>query len=125
MKVTKIGDILLDNPLFIKEEFNFRNAKAKVFNTIGGGLIVYETPKRDNTNYITLISKDSGWIRKETLAQIKELLDDLNVEVEIETDKGIKYNVRPALEKEVIKVIEDVANENSGWVKVEISLCEV
>jgi len=125
MKAISLGGVMFDNPLFIKEEFDLKNVKGKAFNTLNGGIIVYESIKRNNANYITLISNDSGWIRKETLDDILILLDDLNVEVDLELDDGNTIKVRPALEKGEVVKVEHLVNENSGWYNVTISLCRV
>ena len=125
MKAVSLGGIIFDYPLFIKEEFKIKDVKGKAFNTLGGGLIVYESVKRNNADYITLISKQSGWISKDTLEKLVTLLDDLDVEVDLIFDDNSSVKVRPALEKgEVIKV-NDLINENSGWYSVGIVLCRV
>ena len=124
-KVKDINGIKFDYPLFIKEEFNLKTIKGKAFNTLNGGKIVYETIKRNSGNYITLISKDSGWVSEKTLNKILILLDDLGVETYITTTDNIQIKVRPAVEiGEVIKT-NDVINENGGWFKVEIALCRI
>ena len=123
MKAVSLGGIKFDYPLFIKEEFNVKSVKAKAFNTLNGGIIIYETPKRNNANYITLESKTSGWVSRETLQKIVALLDDLGVETDLKLIDESIVKVRPALEKEVIKA-EDIY-ENSGWYRVEIALCRV
>jgi len=124
MRAVSLGGIDFDYPLFIKEEFNLKDVKGKAFNTLNGGIIVYEAPKRNNADYITLQSKESGWMSKNTLSNIVTLLDDLDVEADLELEDGSTIKVRPALEKgEVIKV--DGIYENSGWFRVEIALCRV
>ncbi len=124
MRAVSLGGIKFDYPLFIKEEFSLKDVKGKAFNTLNGGIIVYETPKRNNANYITLESKENGWIKKDTLKQIVTLLDDLGVEADLELIDGNTLKVRPALEKgDVIKV--DGLYENSEWCRVEIALCRV
>jgi len=124
MRAVNLGGIEFDNPLFIKEEFNLKDVKGKAFDTLNGGIIVYESVKRTNANYVTLISKESGWIKKETLNDILTLLDDLDVEANLTMEDGSIIKVRPALEKgEVIKIEE--LFENSEWCKVTISLCKI
>ena len=124
MRVVNLGGIEFDNPLFIKEEFSLKDVKGKAFNTLNGGVIVYESVKRGNANYITLISKESGWIKKETLDNVLTLLDDLNVEVDLTMDNGSVVKVRPALEKDEVIKVEELF-ENSKWYRVEIALCRV
>ncbi len=123
MRAISLGGITFDNPLFIKEEFDVKNVKGKAFNTLNGGVIVYETVKRNNANYITLLSKTSGWISKDTLNNIVTLLDDLDVEVDLVFEDNSSVKVRPALEKGEVIMAENLINENSGWYSVTIKLC--
>ena len=124
-KVIKIGSIKLDYPLFIKEEFLQKNVKAVAFETIGGSKIVYESIKRSSANYITLISKDSGWQKEATINNILTLADDIEVETEITFKDDTTLKVRFAYELgEVIKT-EDVINENGNWFKIEIKMCRI
>jgi len=126
-KVKKIGDIDLDYPLFIKEEFYIKQAKAIINNTLSGGKVVFESVKRDSGNYVTLISKDSGWLKESTIKDILDLLDDIEVEttITLNDDDETEIKVRPALEKGNIVKTSDVVNENGGWFKVEINLCKI
>lgn len=125
MKAISLGGITFDNPLFIREEFNLKNVKGKAFNTLNGGLVVYETPKRNNADYYTLISKESGWISKETLQSIISILNGLNVETDLVFDNTLNIKVRPAFEKGEVIVAESLVNENSGFYNVTINLCRV
>jgi len=124
-KVIKIGSINLDYPLFIKEEFLQKNVKAVAFDTLAGSKIVYESIKRNSANYITLISKDSGWQKETTINNILTLADDIEVETTITFKDDTTLKVRFAYELgEVIKT-EDVINENGNWFKVEIKMCRI
>ena len=125
MRAISLGGITFDNPLFIKEEFNLKDVKGKAFNTLNGGIIVYETPKRNNANYVTLESKTSGWINEITLNKIVTLLDDLDVVVDLTFEDNSSVKVRPALEKGDVIIVENLINENSGWYSVTINLCRV
>jgi len=124
-KVTKIGSINLDYPLFIKEEFMQKNVKAVAFDTLAGSKIIYESIKRNSANYITLISKESGWQKEATINNILTLADDIEVETTITFKDDTTLKVRFAYELgEVIKT-EDVINENGNWFKVEIKMCRL
>ena len=125
LKVKKIGDIELDYPLFIKEEFIPKNVKAVSFNTLGGSRIVYESVKRLSANYITLISKDSGWVKEETLKKILTLADDVGVETTVTFTDDTSVDVRFAYENGDVIKTEDAVHENGGWFTVEISLCRI
>jgi len=124
-KVTKIGDIDLDYPLFVKEEFNNKYSQGSAYNTLGGGLVIFERVKRASGEYRTLISKDSGWISEDTLNKLLNILDDIEVEITITYDNNDTEKVRPALEKGQIIKHTDAVNENGGWFKVEINLCRI
>ena len=122
VRVVKIGDIDLDNPLFIKESFAIKNVQAVASRTIGGGTIVYESQKQANANYLTLASFETGWQKEETIEAIKALADDLGVTTTIITTKGA-IEARFAHEKaEVIKA--EPIYDGSRWYRVEISMCE-
>ena len=124
-KVIKIGSINLDYPLFIKEEFLQKNVRAVAFDTLAGSKIIYESIKRNSANYITLISKESGWQKEATINNILNLADDLDVETTITFKDDTTLKVRFAYELgEVIKT-EDVINENGNWFKVEIKMCRI
>lgn len=124
-RIVKVGGIILDYPLFIKEEFDTKYVQGKAFDTLSGGKVIYETVKRNNANYITLISKDSGWQKEDTVQNLLVMLDSLDVLTTITDKNGIITNVRPAVEKGNIITTEDVINEAGAWLKVTINLCEV
>jgi hypothetical protein len=123
-KVIKIGDIVLDHPLFIKEEFDVKNVQGTAFDTIGGGKVVFESVKRHNANYYTLTSFENGWLKEDTVRKIIMLADNIGVETTITFDSGSTANVRFAYEKGQIVKAEPIF-ENSEWFKVEVFLCEV
>ena len=124
LMVKKIGGIELENKLWFKESFDVKNVRGIAFNTIGGGKVVYESIKRNNANYITLESKNNGWIKEDTLKKIATLADDIGVETTIVFDNDNEVKVRFAYEKgEVIKA--EPIYEGSKWYRVEINLCRV
>lgn len=126
IRIAKIGNIELDYGLFIQEELNTtNNVQGKAFKTLSGGLIVYEKVKRSDTQYITLISKDSGWQKEQTVENIVHLLDDIGVETTITDKLGIITKVRPAVEKNSIINVTDAINEDGKWLKVTIRLCRI
>ena len=123
-KVVSIENIKLDNPLFIKESFPINNVRASVFRTLGGGVVVYESVKRENDNYITLQSSDTGWIKEETLESIRAIADNVGVRTYIVLEDGTSINVRFAYEKGEVIQAEPIF-DGSPWHKVEIKLCKV
>ena len=125
MRVVKIADIELEYPLWVKEEFSNKRAKAVSFRTLSGGILVYESTKRDNSNYITLESRKGGWIKKDTIKNILDIVDDVGVVLPLTFDTGEVINVRPALEKGDIIQVEDIITDGSSWKKVTINFCRV
>ena len=126
IRIMKIGNIELNYGLFIQEELNTtNNVQGKAFKTLSGGIIVYEKMKRGNAQYITLISKDSGWQKEETVENILSLLDNIDVQTTITDKLGIITQVRPAVEKGTIVNVSDVINEDGKWLKVTIRLCRI
>jgi hypothetical protein len=123
-KVTKIGDIVLDHPLFIKEEFNVKNVQGTAFDTIGGGMVVFESVKRNNANYYTLTSFENGWLKEDTIKKIVMLADDIGVETTLTFDDRSSANARFAYEKGQVVRAEPIF-ENSEWFKVDIFMCKV
>ena len=123
-RVVKIADVLLDNPLFIEDEFAIKNTQAVTFKTLSGGTVVYESIKRNNANYITLTSDDNGWQRYETINNILLLLDDLGFTFPILLEDGATVKCRLAIEHE--KAIQATKlYEGSKWYKVKIFLARV
>jgi hypothetical protein len=122
-RVVKIGGISLDNPLFWVESFEIKNVKAVSFETLGGGKIVYESVKRGSANNLTLESRDTGWIKEETLENLINLIDYLGVEVDVEfSDGGIK-KARFRLEEKAIEY--EPLYDGSKWYKVTIRMAFV
>jgi len=122
-RVTQIGDIVLDNSLFLKETFGIKNVKAKSFYTLEGGIVVFESIKRGSANNITLESLDSGWQKGETIEEIVQLANNLNVTTTIILD-GVTVNARFRLEDEEPIAVEQLY-EGSNWYKVVIKMAYV
>ncbi len=120
--MTHIGPVELDNPLFVKESFAPQSVRAKAFMTVGGGLTVYEGPKRQSANYITLVSQDTGWLKEQTIEAIRDLGDEIGARVEVRLGDGSSVWARFAHEKgEAIKATP--LFDGSIWHKAEIALC--
>ena len=124
IKISKIGDITLENNLFLLESFEVRNVKAVGFNTLDGGKVIYESIKRDNANNITLDSKESGWINENTLKNIITIANDLGVTVALTTKDGATINARFRLE-EADAISAEQIYEGSRWYKVVLKMARV
>ncbi len=124
IKIIKIGDIKLDNPLFFKESYEAKNVYAKKFLTLGGNSVIFESIKRNNANNITLDSLESGWISEETLKKIAILANDLGVEVELTTADNKTIKARFRNEEENVIYYEPLY-DGSKWYKVKIKLAYV
>ena len=119
IKIIKIGNITLDNALFLKESFNVKNVKAVSFDTVGGNKIIYESIKRDNANNITLESLDNGWIKENTLKEILLLANNIDLRVLLHTSNGHSFYARFRLEENDVIQTEQIY-EGSIWYKVTI-----
>ena len=124
-RVESLGGVVFEYPLFIKDDFSLRSVRGSAFDTLGGSKVVFEGVKRASAVYVTLISKESGWVREDTLNKIVALLDDVDVEVELVTTTGASFKVRPAVELGEVVKASDAVHEDGGWLKVEILLCKV
>ena len=122
-RVIKIGSIKLDNPLFWVESFEVRNVKAVSFNTLSGSKIIYESIKRKSVNNLTLESRDTGWIKEDTLEQIITLADYLGVEVDVTFADNTTSKARFRLEERAIEY--EPLFDGSKWYKVTIRMAFV
>ena len=75
MMVKKIGDIVLDNKMWVLEEDTSTKVDAKASRTIGGGLVVYELQNRGSAQFVTLDSKNNGWQSEATRDAIIAIAD--------------------------------------------------
>ena len=119
IKIIKIGNITLDNALFLKESFSVKNVRAVSFDTVGGNKIIYESIKRDNANNITLESLDNGWIKENTLKDILLLANSINLKILLYTSNGGSFFARFRLEESDVIQTEQIY-EGSTWYKVTI-----
>ena len=102
-RVIKIANIKLDNPLFWVESFEVRSVKALSFNTLSGGKIVYESIKRNNATNLTLESRDTGWIKEETLYELLKIANNLGVEIDVTFADNTTSKARFRLEEKAIE----------------------
>jgi len=123
-RIKKIGDIELENSLFLLETFNVKNVKAKSFSTLDGGTIIYESVKRDNANLITLDSKNGGWIKEETLVKIVSLADNIGKEMPITDTNGNSLMARFRLEDRDVITVSQIY-EGSEWYKVVLKMAKI
>ena len=102
-RVIKIGGVSLDNPLFWVESFDIKNVKGVSFNTLSGCKIIYESIKRNSAMNLTLESRDTGWIKEETLKNIITLADYLGVEIDVTFSDNTTAKARFRLEEKAIE----------------------
>ena len=122
-RVIKIGGIELDNPLFWVESFDIKNVKGVSFNTLSGGKIIYESIKRNSAMNLTLESRDTGWIKEETLKNIITLADYLGVEIDVTFSDNTTAKARFRLEERAIEY--EPLFDGSKWYKVTIRMAFV
>ena len=122
-RVIKIGGVSLDNPLFWVESFDIKNVKGVSFNTLSGGKIIYESIKRNSAMNLTLESRDTGWIKEETLKNIITLADYLGVEIDVTFSDNTTAKARFRLEERAIEY--EPLFDGSKWYKVTIRMAFV
>jgi hypothetical protein len=122
-RVIKIGGVSLDNPLFWIESFDIKNVKGVSFNTLSGGKIIYESIKRNSAMNLTLESRDTGWIKEETLKNIITLADYLGVEIDVTFSDNTTAKARFRLEERAIEY--EPLFDGSKWYKVTIRMAFV
>ena len=122
-RVIKIGGVSLDNPLFWVESFDIKNVKGVSFDTLSGGKIIYESIKRNSAINLTLESRDTGWIKEETLKNIITLADYLGVEVDVTFSDNTTAKARFRLEEKAIEY--EPLYDGSKWYKVTIRMAFV
>ena len=122
-RVIKIGGVSLDNPPFWIESFDIKNVKGVSFNTLSGGKIIYESIKRNSAMNLTLESRDTGWIKEETLKNIITLADYLGVEIDVTFSDNTTAKARFRLEERAIEY--EPLFDGSKWYKVTIRMAFV
>jgi hypothetical protein len=122
-RVIKIANIKLDNPLFWVESFEVRSVKALSFNTLSGGKIVYESIKRNNATNLTLESRDTGWIKEETLYELLKIANNLGVEIDVTFADNTTSKARFRLEERAIEY--EPLFDGSKWYKVTVRMAFV
>ena len=124
IKISKIGNIELDNNLFLLETFSIKNVKAEKFNTLDGGSIIFESTKRNNANDVTLDSKESGWLKESTLNEILTIANGLGVTVTLYAKDGATMEARFRIEENDAITAEQVY-EGSEWYKVVLKMARI
>ena len=93
-RLTKIGDIELQNPLHIKEFYNPKNILEKNYIGIDGGLISYQ--KRLKAESRTAYSFESGWLNYQEKEAILNLYNNLGFELTLtysdNTTERVRFN---------------------------------
>jgi hypothetical protein len=124
IRIVKIKDILLDNPLFYKESFEVKNVEAKRFMSISGNSVIFERYKKNNANNITLESLKNRWITEETLKKLFLIANDLEVKVPLYTKDGLFTYARFRIEEDNVIEYEQIF-EGASWYKVTIRMAFV
>lgn len=95
MRIVKIGDIVLDNVMWVTEGLDSSAVVSEVVNNLDGGIIVFEQLKRISRQNITLVSKDNGWQSKVTTDAILALANgSLGLDFIVEDDDGGTFTAR-------------------------------
>lgn len=123
-RVTKIGDIYLKYPLFLKESFQAVDVKSVITKTISGGVVVSDSTVRNSAKNLTLVSLESGWVKKEDVIRIRDLSDGLGVSTTIVMD-GDEIDVRFRHEVNGGAIQLEEIHEGSNYCKGTIFLARI
>ena len=98
-RCTQLGNVVFDDPLWIDEEEkpNSKITETKV--SASGVHIAYVQELK--TPYITLVSKESGWITEAQAEEIKSMHDQIGTFFQIYYDNSTSEEVRFAHEKQL------------------------
>lgn len=89
MRVVRIGNIRLDNAIYIKESTAAYKVTAEVRDTIGGGKVYFESVREPSSFSLTLESGDYGWQRLPTINALIALSEQkIGDDFEVELDDG-------------------------------------
>lgn len=89
MKLLKVENITLDEPLFYEDEFKSNKIKASSFEAIDGSEIVFESYNKNENLHFT--HKEVAWQSYQTLNALINLANQsLGKTLEITTDSGEK-----------------------------------
>jgi hypothetical protein len=89
MKVVRIGDITLDNPMFVKETGVSYKIASEVRDTIAGGKVYFESVREPSSFTLTLESGDYGWQRLSTVQSLISLSEQkIGDDFEVRLDDG-------------------------------------
>ena len=122
-RAVKIGGMSLDYPLVWVESFEVKSVKGVSFNTLSGGKIIYESINRNSAMNLTFESRDTGWIKEETLYELLNIANNLGVEVDVTFSDNTTAKARFRLEEKAIEY--DPLFDGSKWYKVTIRMAFV
>ncbi|WP_297525118.1 hypothetical protein [Sulfurovum sp.] len=99
-RAKQLGSVVFDmNSLFIREEMSPSNIMADTVMSAAGSHIVYEADIL--TPYITLDSKQYGWIREQQAEELKSMWGQIGLVFVLTYDDDSTETVRMAHEKQL------------------------
>lgn len=121
MKLLKVNDITLNEPLFYEDEFKSTGIKARSEINLDGGLIFFES--KNTALEMKFSSLGLSWIKKDIFLELLDFANNsLGVSFEILTDKGVKV----AKFNHTTNAVSGVElYKNSDFLEVEINLMEI
>lgn len=95
MKITKIGSVVLDYPMWWEEYNNSSGVESEVIKNLDGGVIVFEQAKRISSQTLTIRSLNDGWQGKTTVNSLISLANNsLGQTIVVEDSLGGTFNAR-------------------------------
>ena len=99
-KATQIHTTVFMHPLWVNEFENPNTVMGEMVMSAGGTHIVYQAPIY--TPYITLVSRDSGWLNVDNMAEVKAYYEQLDTTFTLTYDDLSTETVRFAHEKGIV-----------------------
>ncbi|RLC81299.1 MAG: hypothetical protein DRI61_04155 [Chloroflexi bacterium] len=125
-RVVRIGHVNLSNPLWVEESLKATKNTASAKRTVAGAMVIYEMSNRYSALYITLDSRNYGWLKTDDVNALIGLADSsLGQQVEIEYRDGSTEMARFAYEQANGAVQATPLFDGANWYKVKIYMAKV
>ena len=109
-RAVKLDAVVFDYPLYVKEYEEPDDFRADMKMSAAGTHVAYVS--RIHTPYITLVSKESGWLDMATVNDLRVIFDAVDVVHTLTYEDGATEQVRVAHEKKpLFKELFECSNE--------------
>jgi hypothetical protein len=117
-RVVSIDGITLDNKCFISSEFDIDDYIGESSLAIDGSSVVFVQAKGSMTKEVSITSKDSGWISRDTKDALSNTVDELSKTVVFDDNTSNTYY----FDHSTTPIKFTPLYEGSLWYNVEINL---